>query len=141
MSDLFSSVVDSLKTASIDARHVKKRIGEVSALDAFAAKRVADGEPERPEAVTAAGVKYQHDNDLLGQFIDEECCQGEGIKCGSTEFFNAINQWSGGRCGSQRDVSRWMENRGFEKGKLSGGRIAWLRIALKTNDLQTEEPN
>lgn len=43
MSDLFSSVVDSLKTASIDARHVKKRIGEVSALDAFAAKRVADG--------------------------------------------------------------------------------------------------
>ena len=43
MGDLYVSVVDSLTIESIDGRHVKKRIGEISALDAYAAKRVTDG--------------------------------------------------------------------------------------------------
>jgi hypothetical protein len=43
LSDYYTSVLDSLTTAGIAGSHVKKRIGEIVALDSYAAKRVADG--------------------------------------------------------------------------------------------------
>jgi len=42
VSDPYTPVVDSLTTDGVTGTHVQKRIGEISALDAYAAKRVAD---------------------------------------------------------------------------------------------------
>jgi len=42
MNDLYTPVVDSLTTDRVTGTHVKKRIGEVSAVDTYAAKRIAD---------------------------------------------------------------------------------------------------
>ena len=43
MRDVYTAVVDTLTVASVAGSHVKKRIAEVSVVDAHAAKRVADG--------------------------------------------------------------------------------------------------
>lgn len=89
------------------------------------AMRAADGEPPLPEAVRAAVSDYREEQDLLGQFIDEVCYEGEGFKVGCTDFYNTISSWSGGRCGTQRDVSRRMEARGIEKGRFSRAENTW----------------
>ena len=101
------------------------------------AMRVADGEPERPEAVIAAVNVYRREQDLLAQFIEENCYEGEGLKVGCTHFYHVFSSWTGGRAGTRNDVSRRMEARGIEKGKLTGGKKAWLHIDLQSNDLHS----
>ncbi len=100
------------------------------------AKQVQDGEPKLPEAVRAAVSEYKEEQDTLGQFLDEECRLDGALRVGKTDFYNAYDRWSKGRCGARRDVSTRMQARGFGEGFVHGGRAAWLGIVLALTEYE-----
>ena len=112
------------------AGELKTEAEGILAWAAEGAKQVQEGEPELPETVRAAVSEYKKEQDTLGQFLDEECRQGAALRVGKTDFLNAYDKWSKGRCGGRRDVTKRMRARGFGEGSIHGGRAAWLGVGF-----------
>ncbi|WP_029540436.1 phage/plasmid primase, P4 family [Selenomonas sp. AB3002] len=69
---------------------------------------------------------YFQDNDLIGQFINECCETGEGLKAPVRDTHRAFTAWlDDGHYMSSRTFSEQMENRGFVK--VRGGRGVYFK--------------
>jgi putative DNA primase/helicase len=86
-----------------------------------------------PPEVIAAGQAYQHEMDLLGQFLDE-CCMvrpdNSAIKTKSSVLHQAYCEYSGEAMTAPAFSTALME-RGFTKKKGGEGAHYWLGIGLQ----------
>ncbi|MCH7606534.1 MAG: hypothetical protein IH962_05205 [Chloroflexi bacterium] len=58
------------------------------------------------------------------------------LRTGKKEFHDSFRDWSKGRCCTQPELSPRMKRRGFEEGKVHGGRGTWIGISLSAKNLQ-----
>jgi putative DNA primase/helicase len=84
---------------------------------------------QEPEAVRLATDTYRREEDLLGQFLSEECETGEEFQVGSTAFIDAYNQCTGLNV-SQRSMAPRLRSRGFESMRIESG-VVWLGVRLR----------
>lgn len=130
--------LESFEDDKADANLADELKGEAEGILAWAvdgAKRVAAGEPEVPTAVQAAVSEYKEEQNTLGQFVEEECKIDGDLRVGKTLFYDALNAWSRGRCGTRKEVARRMLARPeVGEGYLHGGRAAWTGLALAPVD-------
>jgi P4 family phage/plasmid primase-like protien len=86
-----------------------------------------------PPAVIAATDKYLHDEDALGQWIEERCSIDRIYSASATDLYEDWKVWSeaaGERPGSQRRFSQSLEARGFDKRHERTGAM-FFGIALR----------
>lgn len=80
-----------------------------------------------PKVISTAIADYKAENDLLQQFIDDECEAGASYKARSQDFYNAFCSY----CGTKgiRDIydiktfKKLLEDRGYSGTRSSGGMI------------------
>lgn len=92
-----------------------------------------------PASVTAATDDYRKDEDLLAQFLDEECVVGDEIEAKATDLYERFEAWflrvitrNKNKVWSQNSFGRSMKKR-FEKEKRGG--IYWyLGVGLFDRD-------
>ena len=90
-----------------------------------------------PPEVQAATDLYRQSEDVLGGFL-ATCCSCQSYdKAGSTELFDAFREYSGDREITAVKFSAMLEQRGFEKYRISAGhnrnKMAWRGVALLQN--------
>lgn len=85
------------------------------------AKGLAD-----PEVVTEATKEYRHDEDLVGQFLEETTVHGQGMEVSSSALYSAYRDWArsrGLKPMSQNAFSPKVKDKGFELRHTKGGRV------------------
>jgi putative DNA primase/helicase len=111
----------------------EKLHGEAPGILAWAVRgamrHFAQGEPEVPEQVRAAGQEWQTDSDRIAEFLEAECLRNAAMRCGKSDLYKAFTKWGGGG-ESLRSFNRRMEARGFAEGRMTGGKTCWLGIGL-----------
>jgi P4 family phage/plasmid primase-like protien len=86
-----------------------------------------------PQAVLDATEKYTHDEDALGQWIEERCASDRVYSASSTDLYNDWKRWAaagGEQVGSQRRFSQMLEARGFQRRHERTG-ATFFGIALR----------
>ncbi len=86
-----------------------------------------------PAEVKAATDEYQHDMDIIGQWIDDRCCTGADFYTGATELFDDYKRWAEANIGwafKQTAFGRQLTDRGFNKRKTSV--IMYVGLSLKS---------
>ncbi|NMC31566.1 MAG: hypothetical protein GYA36_03765 [Veillonellaceae bacterium] len=78
-----------------------------------------------PAAVSAATADYRAEMDVLAAFLDDACIVGKSERSDATALYQAFHDWceeNGEQLRTQRDFSRDLIDRGFEKRRsgLSG---------------------
>ena len=95
-----------------------------------------------PEIVREATETYLITEDTIATWIEERCNTGPHFVAGSTDLYRAWKAWcdvTGEFAGTQKRFSQGLEDRGFEKTRLIGGRQAFRGIGLATiNDDESE---
>jgi putative DNA primase/helicase len=93
----------------------------------------------RPESVRAATAAYFDSQDLLGQWLEEECdCEpGNQYKQATTailfEAWSAYAHRAGEDPSSKKSFSEQMQKRGFESHRGSGGVRGFRGVRLRPN--------
>jgi len=90
----------------------------------------------KPEAVQDATQEYRDEMDVLGEFFSDHCIVGTGLRAFSSELYKEYLDWAQDS-GIRRPMSQTMfglrlAERGFEKKKSTGGKIAWEGIGIKS---------
>lgn len=91
----------------------------------------------RPSSVAKATADYFADQDLLGQWIDEECDSEPGNRWKSATSAALFASWlgystrAGEKAGSRKSFAEELERRGFENRKGTGGIREFRGIRLK----------
>lgn len=86
-----------------------------------------------PQAVLAATDAYLHDEDMLGQWIEECCALDRMYAVSSTALYNSWKPWieaRGERPGSQKAFSNSLLERGFDRDHSRDG-TTFFGIALR----------
>lgn len=85
-----------------------------------------------PDELLAAQGAYKAEEDVLGDFLDEECLQGSGLRETSTRLFKGYVTWAEGnelKAIGHRSFVQRMKEHGFERVKDN---IWWFRgVRLK----------
>jgi putative DNA primase/helicase len=99
----------------------------------------------RPASVKKATGKYFADQDILAQWLDEECDAEPGNRwkmAGVGELFQSWVSYAkaaGAEAGNQVEFGENMELQGFEKDKAAKGRRVWRGVCLRSNDTVQHE--
>jgi putative DNA primase/helicase len=91
-----------------------------------------------PKAVTNATSDYRHEQDILGDFIDDCCCLLPTAAVSKHELKTAYETWcnsTGSQPASQKTFRARLIERGVTEGK-SGGTRYWKGIALSDSEGQ-----
>lgn len=86
-----------------------------------------------PERVVSAGEAYFADEDVVGQWIAEQCVTGPAYAATSAALFQSWSSWAetmGIPAGSQRGLGERLRARGFTAAKVSRAR-GWAGIAIR----------
>ncbi|MFV0445448.1 MAG: phage/plasmid primase, P4 family [Planctomycetaceae bacterium] len=85
-----------------------------------------------PDAVLQATAEYRNDSDVLGRFIEERCCVGEGFEARFKQLFDSFEEWAsdaGERTPSKRALGQMLTEKGFIA-RQSSGRV-YTGIGMK----------
>jgi putative DNA primase/helicase len=77
-----------------------------------------------PNSVRAATEEYLEGEDILGQWINEQCVRGESCEAYSNPLFTNWKNWCDQNqewAGSHKEFSQMLENKGFHKKHLHSG--------------------
>ena len=86
-----------------------------------------------PEEVKEATAEYRAEMDLIGDFIEERCEVSKDAEVISQDLYQKYLEWcqqSGEKAISKTGFGRTMTERGFTKGKSTGGNRTWKGIGL-----------
>ena len=98
--------------------------------------RAADGEPPLPDAVKAATMSYQAEEDTLSQFLADECDRSwEHAWLSKRDLYRAWDAFMGGRGGTQIAFGKRVKDRGVEDKDGSGRVRGWKGISLRNKGL------
>jgi putative DNA primase/helicase len=86
-----------------------------------------------PESILAATEKYENEEDLFAQFIDEQCIVGDKFTVGSTMLFEAFKEATSTHM-SQTKFGRKMAQKGFKKGRSGNGQNIYIGIGLRASE-------
>jgi len=86
--------------------------------------------------VQDATEAYRDEMDTLGEFFSDHCVVGAGLRAFSSEIYKEYLDWAQDS-GIRRPMSQTMfglrlAERGFQKKKSTGGKIAWVGIGIKS---------
>jgi putative DNA primase/helicase len=90
-----------------------------------------------PEAVRVATSKYRTDEDRVGAFLAECCTVGASLQAGKAEMFDAYKRWceaSGEHPVSQRKLSGYLVEHGFDEYKTTGGKRCWIGVGIAESE-------
>jgi putative DNA primase/helicase len=88
-----------------------------------------------PEEVREATDGYRGEMDILGGFIKECCVVSESARGTAKDLYQTYAKWAeqnGEKPASQRMFGLRLAERGFQQGRMPGGRIQWKGIGLET---------
>ena len=88
-----------------------------------------------PDEVKEATGSYRGEMDVIGAFIDECCVISKIIEVTATEIYKAYTKWAesnGEKPIAQKSFGLRLEERGFHKGRGTGGTRKWAGIGLQT---------
>lgn len=96
-----------------------------------------------PRAVLEATARYRVESDLLSQFIEERCLDGDGFQVRSTDLYADYKVW----CVvngldhplSQKAITKQLDERGYDRTENRQGQAIWLGIGLAAPDVSTPE--
>lgn len=94
-----------------------------------------------PRAVSNATSDYRHEQDILGDFIDDYCLLRPTAAVSKRELKTAYEEWcnhSGSQPISQKTMRARLIERGITEGK-SGGTRYWKGVALLQSEGQQEQ--
>jgi putative DNA primase/helicase len=83
--------------------------------------------------IRAASNQYRTDCDVIGDFIDENCTLGPGLKVTQAGLWNLWQEWSkenGYFCGSKKTFTRRLKDRGISADGYHNGVRAYVEIGL-----------
>lgn len=87
-----------------------------------------------PDAVKNATEGYRHDEDVLGAFLEDCCCEGAEAWVSTADLKNALEFWHkrnhSWRPPSVRRLTNRLGNQGLQP-KKNGGARGWAGLALK----------
>lgn len=91
----------------------------------------------KPEAVQDATAEYRDEMDVLGEFFRDCCVLGDSLQAVSSELYREYMDWAQDS-GIRRPMSQTMfslrlAERGFERKRVTGGKVAWLGIGLRSS--------
>jgi putative DNA primase/helicase len=99
----------------------------------------------RPGSVMAATGKYFAEQDLFGQWLDEECDVDPGNRWKMAASGDLFASWTnyakaaGGNAGNRAEFAAELEKQGFIPDKGTKGRRIWRGVCLKPEPSETEE--
>ncbi len=86
-----------------------------------------------PPIVLEATKSYREGEDTLGDFLEECCLMGEGLKEGSSRLYKVFCEWHQPHVGkyppSQKKFGRQLQDRGFER--IKSGTIVYRGLELQ----------
>jgi putative DNA primase/helicase len=85
-----------------------------------------------PPAVTEATAGYRADMDLVGAFLDSECCTGDGYSVTKKALYRAYKEWAesnGEHALTQRKLSKRLSEVGIEGTRTKAGHF-WTHLGL-----------
>jgi putative DNA primase/helicase len=83
-----------------------------------------------PAKVLAATSAYRADQDAIGQFLAECCTADPAATIRAGQLYDVYKTWAGSEAVSQTELGRRLADRGFEKGKATGGTRVWRGLRL-----------
>jgi len=91
-----------------------------------------------PDEVMAATENYRSEMDILGQFIEDRCLTGPGFQVSAKELYGAYVDWSESQ-GERRPMSQQffgmrIVERGFERGRQTGGAVRYKGLGLRASE-------
>jgi putative DNA primase/helicase len=90
-----------------------------------------------PEAVRVATANYLAAEDALTEWMTDCCISKPDYKTESSTLFKSWSLWAvaaGEEVGSQKRFSQKLEDRGYEKTRMSSGRFGFKGISVIPND-------
>jgi putative DNA primase/helicase len=84
-----------------------------------------------PQEVKDATAEYRAEQDVLSEFISQECIVNEQLSARATPLYERYRQWTGTDCVTQRAFGRAMTERGFRRKENHG--IHYLGIGLRAS--------
>jgi len=128
----------------IDPNLPAKLEGELSGILTWAVKGCLDWQKyglQEPKAVTSATSDYRHEQDVLGDFIDDYCRIKPTAAVSKHDLKTAYEEWcnsSGSQPASQKTFSARLIERGITEGK-SGSTRYWKGITLSSSEGHQEQ--
>ena len=92
---------------------------------------------KEPGVVISATASYRHEQDILGDFIDDYCKLEPAARLSKVELYKGYENWcneSGDHPIKQRTFNNRIREKGAVDTRLTGGTKAWLGIRLLTSD-------
>jgi P4 family phage/plasmid primase-like protien len=77
-----------------------------------------------PSEVVTATDQYRVEQDVLSEFIKEECVVADSLSAKATPLYERYRQWAGSDAINQRTFGKAMSERGFERYQSNG---TWYR--------------
>lgn len=136
---------ETISDAEKDSHLDKKLNAELPGILAWAVQGCLDWQKSdlgEPPAVTAGTDAYRAESDLLGQFIEECCAQGEGCTASASSLYGAYKVWceaAGERAKTQRTFGAGLTERGFDRYKKSGIWYLGIRLRDERDELDEKE--
>jgi P4 family phage/plasmid primase-like protien len=94
-----------------------------------------------PEAVVQSATEYFEEEDLIGQWIEQECVTEPTARATARQLFTSWSAWAqaaGAEIGSQKTLGDALRERGFVSRKVVGQR-GWIGIGLRRGGAGAEE--
>jgi putative DNA primase/helicase len=89
-----------------------------------------------PTSVVAAGEEYFAAEDVIGQWIDEQCIVGQEHRSTAADLFGSWKSFAeagGHPYGSKKTLGEALRERGFKAGTVGRGR-GWMGIAVRRRE-------
>ena len=83
--------------------------------------------------IKSASNQYRSDCDVIGDFIDENCTLGQGLKVTQVGLWNVWQEWArenGYFCGSKKTFTRRLKDRGINADGYHNGVRAYVGVGL-----------
>jgi putative DNA primase/helicase len=88
-----------------------------------------------PNEVIEATNEYRHDEDSLGDFLEECCLRDDNTRQQMKEVYKAYSDWcdqNGERPMTKGNLSKELKQRGFQSKRSTGGYHYWVGLGLNS---------
>lgn len=95
-----------------------------------------------PDCIQNATKEYQTEEDIIGQFISDECLTGLSYKIKAADFSENLNKWcdsEGYQRINQKRIGTDLKSRGFKKHKSNG--TWYIGIGIRANTVEWSAQN
>lgn len=126
----------------LESKLLAERDGIFSWMVKGAIKWKAEG-LKPSQRIKAASNQYRDDCDVIGDFLEENCLQGTGLKVSQKRLWGIWQEWSkenGYFCGSKKTFTRRLKDRGINADCYVNGARAYSGVGLSKMPDTTTSP-